>query len=177
MHATAFYANEHTQRRARPLRRLALTIRTNAVVRVLQKVRDYAEKLVVRTLGHVHFLHVKRSKTIRGMLAEFLEVATVDEVRRVVLALCDSGLYEQAREGLDKIVSAEGELSIEDQNAVSRTCKGIMDSYRKSWKSVSFSEQKERGKGRDDRSTPLRAHRKSSRAVPLVAPPLCERLV
>ena len=95
------------------------------------------------------------------MLAEFLEVATVDEVRRVVLALCDSGLYEQAREGLDKIVSAEGELSIEDQNAVSRTCKGIMDSYRKSWKSVSFSEQKERGKGRDDRSTPLLEYRKT----------------
>jgi hypothetical protein len=35
-----------------------------------------------------------------------------------------------------------------------------MDSYRKAWKAVYLSEQKERGKGRDDRSTPLLEYRK-----------------
>jgi hypothetical protein len=35
-----------------------------------------------------------------------------------------------------------------------------MDSYRKAWKAVYLSEQKERGKGRDDRSTPLLDYRK-----------------
>lgn len=99
------------------------------------------------------------------MLKEFLGVATVEEARTVVLALCDAGLYEVAHEGLEMIVESDGELGIEDQNAVSRTCKGIMDSYRKAWKSISFTEQKERGKGRDDRSTPLMEYRKNLEGI------------
>lgn len=98
------------------------------------------------------------------MLTEFLGDADVDETRHVMVCLCNAGLYEVARECLQKLVSPDAELTIDDYNAASRTCKGIMDSYRKAWKSIYLAEQKERGKGRDDRSMPLLEFRKQLEA-------------
>jgi hypothetical protein len=66
-----------------------------------------------------------------------------------------SFLFSHAKACLPRLTENEAELTIDDLNAISRICKGSMDSYRKAWKAIYLSEQKERGKGRDDRSTPL----------------------
>ena len=49
---------------------------------------------------------------------------------------------------------------MDDLNTISRICKGQIDGFRKAWKQIYLAEQKERGKGRDDRTTPLLEYRK-----------------
>lgn len=69
-------------------------------------------------------------------------------------------LFSYARTCLPRLSECDGELTLDDINVISRICKGKMDSIRKAWKAIYLAEQKERGKGRDDRSTPLLAYRK-----------------
>lgn len=94
------------------------------------------------------------------MFAEFVSAAETSEIRNVAICLCDSALYDYAKNCLPRIVDNEAEITIDDQNAISRICKGAVDSYRRAWKVIYLAEQKERGKGRDDRSTPLLEYRK-----------------
>jgi hypothetical protein len=68
--------------------------------------------------------------------------------------------FSHARRCLPRLADAPADFTIDDQNAIARICKGSMDALRKAWKSVYLAEQKERGKGRDDRSTPLLDYRK-----------------
>ncbi|KAH0792662.1 14-3-3-like protein GF14-6 [Histomonas meleagridis] len=68
--------------------------------------------------------------------------------------------FSDAKTCLNRLASEESELSIDDQNIISRICKGEIDSLRRAWKSIYLSEQKERGKGRDDRSTLILEYRK-----------------
>jgi hypothetical protein len=68
--------------------------------------------------------------------------------------------FSHARRCLPRLADAPTDFVIDDQNAIARICKGSMDALRKAWKSVYLAEQKERGKGRDDRSTPLLDYRK-----------------
>ncbi|EAY18757.1 14-3-3 protein [Trichomonas vaginalis G3] len=95
------------------------------------------------------------------MFSDFLAKAEIIDVRKFAFDLCDANLFEYARNCLMRLCENDNELTIEDVNAISRICKGKMDEYRKAWKSIYLTEQKERGKGRDDRSTPLLDYRKS----------------
>jgi len=69
-------------------------------------------------------------------------------------------IFSDSRSFLDRLVHNEEDLVLDDINAISRICKGKVDSIRKGWKAIYLAEQKERGKGRDDRSTPLLEYRK-----------------
>lgn len=69
-------------------------------------------------------------------------------------------INSDARSCLKNLSENQSELTLDDINAISRICKGKMDSIRKAWKTIYLAEQKERGKGRDDRSAPLLEFRK-----------------
>lgn len=69
-----------------------------------------------------------------------------------------------ARNCLPRLIDEKAEITIDDFNAISRICKGQIDGLRKAWKQIYLNEQKERGKGRDDRTTPLLEFRKQLEA-------------
>ena len=93
------------------------------------------------------------------MFEEFLKVSDINEIKQLSFILCNSNLYEISKTFLNNLFE-NLDPSLEDVNTISRICKGHVDSIRKSWKTIYLSEQKERGKGRDDRSTPLLEYRK-----------------
>ena len=95
------------------------------------------------------------------MFSDFLQSAEISEVRKFALDLCDANLFDYAKNCIMRLAENDSDLQLEDINVISRICKGKMDSTRKTWKTIYLSEQKERGKGRDDRSTPLLEYRKN----------------
>ena len=95
------------------------------------------------------------------MFSDFLKTAEISEVRKFALNLCDANLFDYAKNCIMRLAENDSDLQLEDINVISRICKGKMDSARKTWKTIYLSEQKERGKGRDDRSTPLLEYRKN----------------
>lgn len=94
------------------------------------------------------------------MFKQFLDNASYEEILGTANCLCDACLFQQAKEFLPVLMENERELTLDDQNTINRISKGIADSIRKSWKVIYLAEQKERGKGREDRSTPLLEYRK-----------------
>ena len=94
------------------------------------------------------------------MFSDFLTTAEISEVRKFALDLCDANLFDYAKNCIPRLAENDSDLQLEDINVISRICKGKMDAARKTWKTIYLSEQKERGKGRDDRSTPLLEFRK-----------------
>lgn len=72
----------------------------------------------------------------------------------VPLSLSDASYF------LPRLSDEKTEMNMDDLNTISRICKGQIDGFRKAWKQIYLAEQKERGKGRDDRTTPLLEYRK-----------------
>ena len=95
------------------------------------------------------------------MFQEFLSTAEIPDIRKFALHLCDCNLFDYAKNCINRLAENDSDLTLEDINVISRICKGKMDAARKTWKIIYLSEQKERGKGRDDRSTPLLEFRKN----------------
>ena len=100
---------------------------------------------------------LKNSQTFRKFAVSLHVYATLVFMNVFFLFFYSSTL-------LQRLSDEKAELTVDDFNAISRTCKGQIDSHRKAWKQIFLAEQKERGKGRDDRTTPLLEYRKQLEA-------------